>query len=73
MNSLIKTYRVKKGLSKFELSIISGISIYRIDAFERKVLMPSFEEMEKIARALYVDTELLFGGRENSFFGDHWL
>jgi transcriptional regulator with XRE-family HTH domain len=55
----IRTLRVLKKLSQWELAQSAGIIQTKISLFERGHLKPSFDELKRIAEALSVDVRKL--------------
>jgi transcriptional regulator with XRE-family HTH domain len=55
----IRTFRVLKKMSQWELAQTAGTVQSKISLFERGYLSPSFKELKRIAEALNVDHEYL--------------
>jgi transcriptional regulator with XRE-family HTH domain len=55
----IRTFRVLKKMSQWELAQTAGIVQSKISLFERGYLRPSFDELNRIAAVLNVDAEKL--------------
>jgi transcriptional regulator with XRE-family HTH domain len=55
----IRTFRVLRKMSQWELAQTTGIVQSKISLFERGYIRPSFEELKRLAEALNVDTEKL--------------
>jgi len=61
---MIRTCREQKGLSQEELGQVVGVTRQTIAAWEKTERVPSIEQLGKIAKALGVPVDLLFGQRE---------
>lgn len=59
MISPIKLERIKQELSQFELETRTGIPQWRVSLIERG-LKPRIDEIEKLAIALDIKTDVLF-------------
>ena len=56
----MKELRVERNLTQEQLASIADISVDFLSLIERGINAPSFETIEKIARALEVDVKDLF-------------
>lgn len=57
----LKSLRVKKGLTKSELAVLSGISNVQINRYENNTAKPSDLVLNKLSKALDVSFEELAG------------
>ena len=61
----IKKLRAEKGITQEELAQKVGISVDFLSLIERGKNAPSFENLEKIAKALSVEPKELFSFKKN--------
>ena len=61
LGTKIKTLREKKGWSKYRLSKESGVATTTITKIERGDIYPELETLLKLANALDIDIDELFG------------
>lgn len=61
IGQLIKKYRKEKKLSQVELGVLLGVSGSMIGQYENNLRKPKYENLQKIAIALEVPMEALFG------------
>ena len=61
-SEIIKSLRKQAGLTQKQLAERAGLSIASIQGYEQKKYTPKIETLSKIAKALNVSVESLFGG-----------
>lgn len=62
----LRVERARAGLTLHQLSARSGVNPGTISALERGVRRPQMNTIYRLANALGVDVQILFGGREGS-------
>lgn len=62
----LRTLRRQAGLTQEQLAEAAGISVDFLSMVERGVNAPSFDNLEKISKALGVKVQVLFGFEDNN-------